>query len=376
MTINTTHGRLRRGWMPVGVVMALLCLLVAALPAVAQPDPFDGDPATIHRVDVDDPIAGGVAVSQLRFADGAAEGAVLATSAAFADALAGASLSAIGPLLLTEPQGLSATVGAELQRAVAEGGTVILLGGTGALSAAVADDVADLGFGVDRIDGATRFETAALIAERAAELGSLQGLLLARGFGPENNPTAAWADAISGSAVPDRPILLTPTDALHPAAEAVIQANAGLDVAILGGVLAVEQAVEDAVPATAERLAGAARDGTAVAIAERFLVSGTGAPPQAILFDGWAEKGWAYGLTVATYGRQIGAPLLPVNRTAQAGATAALVACDGMSDLLVMGGAAVVPDATVQSVQSCPLRPLRWCSTARASCRWPGSMPA
>lgn len=352
MTRLQTHAT--RPSLIAAAVVGLIATLLATPSAQAQPAPFDGDPSTIHRIDVSDPIVGGVAVSGLRFPDGGADGAVLATNAAFADALAGASLSAIGPLLLTEPEGLSTQVGAELQRAVDEGGTVVLLGGTGALSPAVADDVSALGFEVDRIDGATRFETAALIAERAATLGPLDGLLLARGFGPEGNPTAAWADAISGSAVVNRPILLTPTDALHPAAAAVIESAGDLDVAVLGGVAAVEQAVEDAIPAETERLAGAARDGTAAAIAERFLDAGSGAPAQAIVFDGWDEQGWAYGLTVATYGREIAAPLLPVNRTAVATATAALIACDGMSDLLVMGSAAVVPDATVAGVQACP----------------------
>lgn len=337
------------------LVVAVVALVLAALPAQAQPPPFDGDPATVHRIDVDDPIAGGVAVSQLRFPDGGATGAVIATDADFADALAGASLTSVGPLLLTPPDGLAAEVGAELQRAVEEGSRVFLLGGVDALSAAVADDLSELGFGVDRVAGLTRFETAEAIVDRTASLGTLDGLLLARGFGPEDNPTAAWADSISGSVVPDRPILLTQTGTLHPAARRVIESRPDLSVAVLGGTAAVSQAVQETVPAPVERVAGDTRDGTAAAIAYRFLGVDEGTvPPQAILYDGWDTDGWKYGLTVASYGRQIGAPLLPVNASATAVETARQVACGGSSDLLVMGSTTVVTEAMVGGVTECP----------------------
>jgi hypothetical protein len=82
-----------------------------------------------------------VAVSQSAFpTNGSASAVVLARADVFADALAGGPLAAAkhAPLLLTSSGALDPLTKAEIQRVLAPGGAVYLLGGSGALSDAVA----------------------------------------------------------------------------------------------------------------------------------------------------------------------------------------------------------------------------------------------
>ncbi|MEZ0115375.1 hypothetical protein ABH920_009410 [Catenulispora sp. EB89] len=94
--------------------------------------------------------------------------AVLSRDDLPADALAGSTLAARqnGPLLLTGSTALSPQAAAELKRILPAGATVYLLGGTQALSPAVANSVHALGFTVVRIAGADRYDTAVKIADR------------------------------------------------------------------------------------------------------------------------------------------------------------------------------------------------------------------
>ncbi|PRX48663.1 putative cell wall binding repeat protein [Prauserella shujinwangii] len=97
-----------------------------------------------------------------------ADAVVLARGDNFPDALAGGPLAAYvnGPLLLNSPDRLLPEVKAEIQRVLAPGGKVFLLGGTGSLSAGVRSAITAMGYQTERIAGANRFETAIRIAER------------------------------------------------------------------------------------------------------------------------------------------------------------------------------------------------------------------
>ncbi|GAA1985934.1 cell wall-binding repeat-containing protein [Catenulispora subtropica] len=96
--------------------------------------------------------------------------AVLARSDLFPDALTGTALAiqAGGPLMLTPGDALAPDVGAELHRILPTGATVYLLGGTAALSPAVADQVRRLGFTPVRLGGADRYATAVAVATTIA----------------------------------------------------------------------------------------------------------------------------------------------------------------------------------------------------------------
>ena len=98
-----------------------------------------------------------------------AETVVLAYGLNYADALAGVSLATKlkAPILLTNTKSLDKTTLAEIKRLKAK--NVIILGGTGAISAAVENSLKKEGLTTDRIFGASRFGTATAIAEKLSE---------------------------------------------------------------------------------------------------------------------------------------------------------------------------------------------------------------
>lgn len=91
---------------------------------------------------------------------------VIATGNDFPDALAGGPLAyqENAPILLTKGDSLHPAAAAEIRRL--KPGKAILLGSNGALSTAVETQVSQLVNDVNRIGGTTRYETAAMIAEK------------------------------------------------------------------------------------------------------------------------------------------------------------------------------------------------------------------
>lgn len=129
-------------------------------------------------------------------------------SQAFADALAAGGWAAEQgwPTYLTEVDRLSDST----REALADGEveTVILLGGTAAISEQVETDLADLGVDVERVSGATRFATAVEVARERGfrDAGDADIIILVEGQAED-----AWAAgfaAAAGSAAFDAPILL------------------------------------------------------------------------------------------------------------------------------------------------------------------------
>ena len=206
-----------------------------------------------------DRYATAIAVAQDRFPeDGSAPAVVLARGDGFADALAGTPLAVArgAALLLTPGDRLLPAVTAEVQRVLADGGTVHLLGGPAALSPAVEERLVELGFGVQRIAGATRFETAVAIAE---ELDAPTTVLLTTGADFPDALAAGAAAAHAGGAV-----LLTDGDRPAAATEAYLAAHPDVRRVAVGG--PATRAHPDADP-----VAGVTREETAVAVSEAFF---------------------------------------------------------------------------------------------------------
>jgi putative cell wall-binding protein len=237
---------------------------------------------------------------------------VLGRDDVFADSLAGTALAgATGPVLYTDggaDGALRAETQAEIARVLPAGGTVNILGGTAAVSTATEDALRALGYQVRRFSGSTRVETAVAIA--MAVDSTPQRVLLAR--------SDSWADAVTGgawAAEAGLPILITPPDALHPAAAAALQTLGNPEVVLLGGEAALSSRV--ATEAQAQlRISGSSRAGTAAEIARRLWGRTTAAATDHFLVvEGWQADSWAPALAGAVLSARWDAPQVLLDGT-------------------------------------------------------------
>lgn len=191
----------------------------------------------------------------------------VATGATYPDALSGGVPAALdeAPLLLVRPSSVPAVTRAEIERLDPQ--RIVIFGGTAAVGASVESDLATLADDVERWSGADRYATAAEVAaESFPDSAAVDRVYLASG---ENFP-----DALAGvpaGTVDRAPILLTRQDALPAATSTELDRLDPEEVVILGGSVAVSEALEDALAddATVLRRAGGTRFTTAVDISEQ-----------------------------------------------------------------------------------------------------------
>jgi uncharacterized delta-60 repeat protein len=227
---------------------------------------------TATRISGSDRIATAIADSQATFATFGtpdptrvdAGGVVLASADNFPDALVGTPLaeSMHAPLLLTEEGTLDPTVMTEIQRVLGPGsnqGTVVILGGTLAISSAVEDAITSAGYTVNRIAGPDRFATAVDVAQAM----NPDAVLLATGDDFADGVTAGAAAAHIGGAV-----LLT-DGTTEPTETSSYLSSAGLPEYAVGGPAAA------AVP-SATAIVGSNRYDTAAKVATAFFVTPSG----------------------------------------------------------------------------------------------------
>jgi len=218
----------------------------------------DRPPVDIARLAGPERIATAVAASRAAFQDGGAPAVVLARADLYPDALAGTPLAADrgAALLLTGPEALDLATEAELQRVLADGGRVFLLGGEAALSGAVARRVAALGYDAVRYGGENRYATAVVIADEG--LADPDTLLLATGRNFGDALTAGAAAGSVGGAV-----LLTDGSNMAPETRSYLDTQPQAQRYAIGGPAA-------AADPSAAPVAGDDRFTTAVAVAEEF----------------------------------------------------------------------------------------------------------
>ena len=199
----------------------------------------------------------------------------LATGEAFPDALSAAPAAGpTSPVLLTTRDSLPPSTVGEIDRL--RPGRVVIIGGEMAVSEAVARDAASLtGATVDRISGGDRYGTAAAVAEQFFQPG-LPLVYVASGERFPDAVAAGAAGARSGA-----PVLLVQQNAVPRATTDALAALGPQRVVVVGGELVISEAVRQQLGA--ERIAGADRYATAVALA----VSTSGADePVAVLASG------------------------------------------------------------------------------------------
>ena len=221
----------------------------------------------IRRLSGSGRIQTAIAISQDAFES--ATTVVLARDDEYADALAGAPLAfrENAPMLLTLTEGLNDDVAAEIQRLGAT--RAVLLGGEGALSPQVEDDLRAAGVtDIERYSGQNRFSTAGAIA---GELGGTT-VYITKGNDPDR--TRGWPDAMSIAPVAakqQQAILLVETDRIPAETTAALDSLGANKGRIVGGPGAVSTTVETELAQRLElaaRVAGPDRFATSVAAAE------------------------------------------------------------------------------------------------------------
>lgn len=217
---------------------------------------------SVARVSGTDRFGTAVAVSKTEFPTGGAGAVVLARGDDYPDALVGAPLAAAknAPLLLTTGAQLPAAIKAEIQRVLAPGKTVYVLGGTNAVPASIETQLTGLGYVVARYSGATRFATAVKVADALGDPGTV---LLATGTNFPDALAAGVAAVKAGGVV-----LLTNGSTLPAETSAYLSAHPGTAYAIGGPAAAADP--------SATAIVGSDRFGTSVDVAEKFFSAPAG----------------------------------------------------------------------------------------------------
>lgn len=295
----------------VGLALLATLVMVPARPAVAViSDTLQIDSDAASNVEV--------AVELARAAFSAPTSTVVVSREdVFADALASGVLQGDAPLLLVPKSGpLPNIVAAFLGDYQPQ--RTLLLGGEGAITQDVANQIAATGTAVERLAGATRIETALRIAETAA---ATDTIIVTRAFGTADDPTRAFADALAAGALAAErgwPILPTDSSTLSPAVRDWVSARNIVRAIIVGGQAAVAPAVAGelaGIVASVERLSGATRAETALAVAaERGAASASDANG-VVLVEAEGADAWVGGLTAAGLAARRRAPVLLASGT-------------------------------------------------------------
>lgn len=197
----------------------------------------------------------------------------------------------------------------------------------------------------ERISGVSRIETAVEVSQETFETSTVT-VVLAR--------SDTYPDALAGAPLArmlDAPILLTPSDALHPAPAEEIARLAATRAVILGGEAALTpQVVADLQAAgvtDVDRIGGFDRFDTAALIAaelptgdDAYLAEGQNADP---------NRGWPDALTVSALAAFRQRPVLLVTNDSVPPPTAA--ALGTYESATVVGGEQAVSAATVEAVE-------------------------
>jgi putative cell wall-binding protein len=332
-------------------------LLIAISGVLVQSPETSRAAMTVQRFGGADRYATAASVSAAHFPAGVPV-AYVATGLDFPDALAGgpAAARAGGPILLVTRTGIPAAIATELARL--RPGRIVVLGSTAVVGDAVyqALDAYDTGGGVSRIAGPDRFATAAAVSAATFATGAPAAYIATGSMFP---------DALVGGVSAARsgaPVLLTKADALPAATEAELVRLAPVRIVVLGGAIAVGDAVVTrlrslATSGTVTRVFGADRYATGVEVSKAtfasapslFITTGRSFPDALVAVPAAAKSGGALllvpGTSVPAVVRTEAARLKP-------------------SRLALMGGPQVITDRVTFDLRVAigDLRPLPTCA--------------
>ena len=237
---------------------------------------------SIHRFDGNNryDTAAKIASDSAEFTD--SKYVILASGSSYADALAGVPLAKAlkAPILLTDKDLLPEQTLAQI-KSLKNVRNVIILGGTGVISENVRSRIGSLGLLTERIAGASRFETAAKIAEKLAQV---TGKVPQEIFFVYFNNYADALSASSAAAAKGAPILFVRTTGdLDSAVKAYLKTVRGsvTSAYAIGGEAVISESVRkfkiaNHLGIAAQRVAGANRYLTSIAVNQAFAASLTG----------------------------------------------------------------------------------------------------
>lgn len=263
---------------------------------------------------------------------------IVANGDNFADALAGSYLANVkgAPILLYMGYfGMTEENLEYIKNNLSEDGVVYLLGGTAAIPVSVEEALAD--YDVKRLAGATRFETNLLILEEAGVTD--EEILIATGMN--------FADSLSASAT-GLPILLVNSTLGYLTEEQIefLEDHEDNDYTIIGGPSAIseelEADIEDVISVDIDRVFGATRSETSVAIAEKYFDE----PDVALVAY---SLNFPDGLCGGPLAYAMDAPLLLTHPGAET-ATAEYVEDNEILAGYILGGKVAVSDETAKLV--------------------------
>lgn len=155
--------------------------------------------------------------------------AYIATGASFPDALAGAAAGAEqgGPVLLVERDAIPSATSNELRRLVPR--AIVILGGTGAVSAAVENELKTYSLQVTRAAGADRYASAVAVSKATFPTGAPVAYV-ATGL---NFPDALAGGPVAAAA--GAPLLLVPGACLPASVTAELERLGATKIVLLGG---------------------------------------------------------------------------------------------------------------------------------------------
>ena len=270
---------------------------------------------------------------------------IIACGTNFPDALAGSYLAArfSAPILMVGKTGDGeADALAFISENLASGGTVYILGGTGAVPQSTEDALKARSVNVERIKGANRYITNIEILNKATVDAGAE-LLIANG--------ANFADALSASAL-GRPLLLVEKDKGSLSAEQIawLSSHSFSKIYILGGTGAVPESFVSALSSvtgvTPKRLSGKSRYDTSVVIAKEFF-------PTTVCMTLATGTNFPDGLTGGPLAFTLNAPMVLTNKAASDYAKAAAYAKEAnVQKFLVFGGESAMPDAVVRAIMA------------------------
>ncbi len=269
---------------------------------------------------------------------------VIAQGYGYADALCAGPLAKKynAPIILSKQDGLSDETVSELKRLKASKAFVI--GGKASLSDNVESELKNIGISnVERLEGATRYETSVKVAE---SLGNVDSIVVASGNG--------YADSLSIAPIASKkgiPILLSQKDSLPDVIENYIKKVNVSKSYVIGGTSAISDNIKSSLP-NAQRIGGSTRFETNLAVLQSFKSDFNFSNIYLAEGNGTIGNEFADALSGSALAAKKSAPIVLVYNTIDTD-TADFIKSNMSKDtvLTALGGTLVVPDTILNGIE-------------------------